>query len=79
MGCGVTTITFHLVLLCATDGKHGVERATVARDAWTWSVAKSSILIPFVDPFVTGPGSDIEDSEDLEETLYGVLDVRESQ
>lgn len=32
----------------------------------------------FVNPLTTGPGSGIDDVEDLEETLYGVLNVLES-
>lgn len=32
----------------------------------------------FFDPFATGPGLGIDDVEDLEETLYGVLNVMES-
>ena len=32
----------------------------------------------FFDPLTIGPGSGIDDVEDLEETLYGVLNVIES-
>lgn len=32
----------------------------------------------FFDPLATGPGLGIDDVEDLEETLYGVLNVMES-
>jgi len=37
----------------------------------------SNPVLP-VNPFVKGPGPGIDDVEDLEETLYGVLNVLES-
>jgi hypothetical protein len=36
MGHGVETTVVHLVLLCPTDRKRGVECAAITRNAWTW-------------------------------------------
>lgn len=77
MGCRVTTVAVHLVLLCATDRKHGIERAAFARNARAWWVTISSALF-YRQFFLSGPSSGFDDVEHLEETLYGVLNVLES-